>query len=366
MGVLSLSCGAILVAVVVVDLAWTILGSGGGGGPITSRVGTLAWRAGLRLHRSWPSHRRLAVIGVCLLLLTPLVWMLLLWTGFSLVYLSADRSVLDGQTGLPVDGWSKVYFAGYALFTLGNGDLQPGSTAWQLTTVLTVAAGLALVTLGVSYLVPVVQAATQRRQLARSLRRLGGTPREVLERSWNGDAYELPTTVVSSLLPVLESSAEQHVTYPVLHVAHPTDPDVALAPSAAVVLEALVVMAAVPPPSRPPDRELVPVIEALGGMAETLATFPSERSSSPELMDLTTLQDEGLSVPERSALDACLDRWGEWRVALASLVAHEGWEWRHAVLRDEPTPAVGHSGVGEDEDEGEGRAPRADDRASGN
>ncbi|XVH33461.1 ion channel (plasmid) [Haloferacaceae archaeon DSL9] len=44
-----------------------------------------------------------------------------------------------------------MYFTGYTIFTLGNGDFYPTAANWQVTTVLTSASGLLLITLIVTY-----------------------------------------------------------------------------------------------------------------------------------------------------------------------------------------------------------------------
>ncbi len=72
---------------------------------------------------------------------------------------------MTSDTNLPADLVGKIYFAGYTIFTLGNGDYQPLG-GWRIVTVIANATSLIIVTLSISYLIPLLSAVVEKRVLA--------------------------------------------------------------------------------------------------------------------------------------------------------------------------------------------------------
>lgn len=208
--------GLLGLGVVVVDIFVTVL-KPGRNGFLAYRITNQVFRWARRLHRRRPSHRILSGVGVALVAALPLIWIVLMWTFWSVIYLANRNSIVDATTSLPSDGWSKVYFAGYSLFTSGLGDRIPGSSLWQIVTIATTAMGLGLVTLIVTFLVPVLQGANSRWACARRIRQHGETASEII------DCVDLLELSASGLATQFASVAEQHTSYPMLDHLHPTD-----------------------------------------------------------------------------------------------------------------------------------------------
>lgn len=61
------------------------------------------------------------------------------------------------------------------LFSLGNGGYQPASGVWEIVMVVATLNGLLVLTLAITFLVPVVGAVAQRRQQAALIHALGHT-----------------------------------------------------------------------------------------------------------------------------------------------------------------------------------------------
>ena len=200
-------------AVVVTDIFVTVLKSGGDGF-LAHRLTNGLWTMVRKIHRRRTSHRLLSNVGVALVAALPLIWLIMMWFLWSVVYLVNGDSVLNATTKQPSDGWSKVYFAGYSLFTSGLGDHVPSSWVWQLLTIATTAMGLGLVTLAVTFLVPVLQAANARRSCARTISQLGNTSDELSE---NVDLIEV---AAPSMAAAFASVVEQHTSYPMLEHLH--------------------------------------------------------------------------------------------------------------------------------------------------
>lgn len=216
MNLLLVVLGTAVLVVVTIDQFATIAGTGAGSGLVVHRLNDGLWRLALRVHRMWPSHRRLAVIGTGLLVLTPLVWILGLWVGWTAIFAASTDAVVDGQGREPATLLGRIYFAGFSLFTLGLGDLHPGTDGWRMLTVLAALMGLAMVTLSITYLVPVVQAATAKASLSRTLGQF-----DLADDS--GPRTSQPQSVVQQLTDMvadINEMSDAHLTHQALRYYH--------------------------------------------------------------------------------------------------------------------------------------------------
>ena len=212
--------GCAVLAVVTLDQLSTILGTGEGHGVVTPRLHRLIWRV-LCLVRCGSSGRRTPVawIGPTLLLVGPALWIVGLWAGWTLIFAADPDAVLSSQTAQPVPTGSRAYFAGFSVSTLGVGDVVPGPGWWQPAAVLASLMGLTMITLSITYLVPVVRAATSRRRTARSIC-------AALSLADHGD--EAVAAGLDRLADTFDEVAEQHRTYHVLRYFTATSPDASL------------------------------------------------------------------------------------------------------------------------------------------
>jgi hypothetical protein len=128
--------------------------------------------------------------------------------------------------------------------TLGNGELRPGGPLWQAFTVTAAFSGLVLITLAITFVMPVLGAVAHKRQVAggRWITGLGATPAEILANGWDGRGFSALTTHLANLVPELMALAQEHQVYPVLHYFHAPDRSTALAPAIAVLDDALVLL----------------------------------------------------------------------------------------------------------------------------
>ncbi|WCO68217.1 potassium channel family protein [Iamia majanohamensis] len=263
---LLILAGIAVLVVVTLDQMATILATGRTSGSLVPRLTSVVWRAALGLHHRWPSHRRLSVVGIAMLVAAPALWATGLWVGWSLIAASDGEAVVEAETGASASLAARVYFAGFNLFTLGLGDVRPGSDGWRLVAVLASFMGLAMITLGVSYLVPVVSAATERRHLARALRQLGRTPEEMLAHE------ELLVDELVAARSTMALVTEQHLTHPVLRYYHAVEESLSLAVRTVATWEALEVLAERRrSEGQPPDPRLDLVLRAVAELGRAMA-----------------------------------------------------------------------------------------------
>lgn len=203
-------CG--VVGAVLADVGESILGDSGRGGWLTGRLGRAAWCA-LRANRRAGHHRLSALVGRVIIVATPLLWFVVAGAGFLAVVAAHPGSIRAGD-GTSTDLVEKTYFVGYSMLTLGNGEYRPTSGTWQVVTILLTLTGFALITLAVTFIVPVIQAGTTRRQTAGMIA-VHGPTRSELARTI--DAGEVDTAMLASQVVQL---AEGHAAFPVLHYLH--------------------------------------------------------------------------------------------------------------------------------------------------
>lgn len=197
-----------------------------------------------------------------ILVATLLTWVLLLWTGFTLIFAAGDPAVVRSSTGDAAGLVAVVYFVGFTIFTLGLGDFVPVEGVWRIvTTVATFSGLLLLVTLAITYFLSVVSAVVSRRSLAVHVHSLGRTPAEIVAGGWTGSSFSSALVQhLVSLTSELAPLSEQHLAYPVLHYFRPRDPATAGSVAIANFSEAMLLMeSAVAPEVRAPHSATNPV-----------------------------------------------------------------------------------------------------------
>ena len=341
--------GFALVGLVLYDLVRTTLGQGSG--PVAAAISRVTWRT--VVHRSHPGSalwkRLLPQIGTGIMLEVIAAWVLLLWAGWTLVFVGAGDGLADTTTGAPAGFADAVYFTGYTLTTLGQGDFRPVGALWQLLTVFAAMSGLFVLTFSVTYIVPVLQAAVHRRRVATWIAGLGLSAEALLENTWGDDDCSALQSHFLGLTPEIALLSQRHRTYPILHYFHGEGRREAFAPNLAALDEALTIIemgmdyACVGRGTALPLRTAV--AEVLGSLEDQ--TVPPDTPPPPP--DLARLRRKGYPVSctattfaERLAEEDLAAR----RALLLGLVRYEGWDWEDL----QPPPDEGTLTPGEVEE----------------
>jgi hypothetical protein len=325
--------GIALVALGVLDQLKTVVNAEGAGGFVTSRLVDRIWRLALAVHRRRESHRLLRGVGVAMVPVTILTWVAMLWAGWFLIFMATPEAVVEASSGEPASGWSRLYYAGDTIFTLGSGDLRPEGSFWRVVSTVAVLVGLSLVTLGLTYLVPVVQAVSAKRKTAALISALGGTPELLLERSWTGEDYSGLNEHLVVLTVDLAGVRQSYFAYPTLHYFHSLDAHDAFEPRLAALDEALTVLtAAVPPELAPKPSIIEPARHIIRSLLEALDTsFIDAAADPPPRLELDALGARGLPFVDPGAVAAALEDHAVRRRLLRGFVEHDGWDWAQAV-----------------------------------
>lgn len=328
MTVALIALGSILVALAFVDAAVTTLSAGNGGGPLTSRLARLTWKALRAASRSRGPSRLLSFAGAAVLLVTVLTWVALLWAGWALIFASSDAAVVDSTTSAPASIAARIYYAGFVVFTLGVGDFVPGSGAWQIATAAASFLGLFLVTLSITYLVSVVSAAVTRRQLARSVHLSGETGAEIVLTHWNGEQVSSQfDSLAQTLTTQILQTTQQHLAYPVLHHFHATA-DSSSAPRALAALDdaLLLLSEGLAAHVRPSSDTLSRLRKAIEHYTATVHSG-GHRPQDPPLPGLTPLRTAGVPVLTDAQFAEAAAGHAQRRQHLDALVRADAWTW---------------------------------------
>ncbi|MFP4121119.1 ion channel [Coleofasciculus sp.] len=327
MSILLVISGLLILIVVSIDVLITTL-TVGGGGPLTSRISAWLWKIALTIHR-WRSHHRLLVVtGWIVLVSVAVLWFVLTWMGWTLLF-SADETAVVTPKKLPATTLERIYFVGYTISTLGMGSYSPQGAVWQVATAIASVNGFFLVTLAIAYLLPVVSAATQQRQLAVYISALGGTADEILVRAWNGEDFGQFDQHLIALTPMLAQQGERHLTYPILHYFHSIERSRSIKLSLVALDEALTILEyGVKKSNQPDPAALGAARRASAAYLKTLkSAYLKPASQNPPLPSLERLRRQGIpTVSDRQFWDATKQVTKRRRLLLA-LIHNDGWVW---------------------------------------
>ena len=329
MEILFAVLGVLLVGLAVVDALWTALWVDGSAGPVTGRVTTWLWKATLAVFGR-RRHRALSVFGPLVLVVTLLQWILLLWTGWVLLFAS-DPDSLQRSGGPGTAGWSgRIWYVGYTMYTVGNGDFIPADGVWQVMSGLVALTGMSLVTLAVTYLLSVVSAVVGKRAFASQVAGLGRSGEEFVLSGWNGHDLHPLDRQLTDLSSQLSRLSEQYLSYPVLQYYHAASPGKSPVKAAAVLQDALLLMTEGVHPDQRPDpaalrtaRSSVATFVDAAVEAASIDTAPE----APPPPGLAALRERGLHTVADEEFAAAVAEQADRRRGMLGLVRGDGWNW---------------------------------------
>lgn len=315
--------GAAMLALVTYDVVVTTISTTSAGGPLTSRFAYAWWRMAHRLARG-PASKWLSSAGPTILLGTIGLWLLLLWGGWTLVFAADTSAVVSGTSQASADWWSRVYFAGFTVFTLGMGDYVPVGAPWQVLTVMASASGLAITTASITYLIPVVTAATQRAQLAARIDVMGGDTHQLVVNLFHDGSVAQFGELLPELTDRLLQTGERHLTYPILHYFHPRSAETDLRVQLAALDDAitLVQFGLIPEVVRPHPAVTQAARSAIAHLLEQAHVADVEEATP---LDLAPLRTAGLPVAADEEFQQAVAGLEEHRLRVAGYAAESKW-----------------------------------------
>ena len=319
--------GVALLVGAVVDLLWTTLWVDGGAGPLSSRLSTWMWRV---LRRTGEGRSRaLSLSGPLILVFTLGMWVGLIWIGWTFIFAGGENALIDTREGAPVRWTGRLWYVAYTMFTNGNGDFTPNGGVWQVASSFTTASGMLFVTLGVSYVLSILGAVSEKRAFAKGITGLGDRSEAFVVAGWSDEEFHDLDLLLSELASEMNRLAEQHKSYPILHYYHSEGEEDASSVAAVIFDEVLTILRFGVPVEEQPNPVLVE--SARSSTADYLETLdaafiePTDRAPPPP--DLDRLREADIPTVSDEEFAEALADLDERRRKLLATVEADAWDW---------------------------------------
>ncbi|MGM0767255.1 MAG: ion channel [Pseudomonadota bacterium] len=323
---LLLAGGAVIIVVIMLDVVWTTLTTQGSG-PIARLVTVGTDKIAKTALSIGGSRTVLTPVGPLAIILLSSIWLFSLWLGWVLVFSALPFGVVESPGGAPASLTERIYFVGFTLSTLGVGDLTPEGRVPMLLTVLASFNGLVLVTLVITYAVPLVQAAVMRRQLAFSISLLGGSPQEIAWVAWQKDNRQSFDDALETIASDVIQCAEQRVAYPMLDLFYDRKACFSLGLQLATLDEALNLLeCGMQPEYRSQSLSGAKIRKVIAHYINRVYIHAGEANVViPPLPNAPLLYKQ--RVPLLDNLVPAFETLSGRRLRLHMLVRREGWDW---------------------------------------
>ncbi|GAB2798289.1 ion channel [Halomonas shantousis] len=320
--------GTLLILFVAYDCTRTTL-SASSSGPLTNRLSKGTWSVLMAYHRRRPHHSLLGAAGTWVTLTLIFCWLSLTWLGWWLVFCGDPQAVVNSTSMATASLIERAYFVGYTITTLGYGDLVPNTSLYQILCFLAAGNGFLLFTLSITYAIPIVSAATQKRQLALSINALGHDPLEIIRQGADDGSFQSLCNQLQQVQSSIVGSSQQHLAYPILHYFHSEETNSALPLALARLDEALSMIlfscTSLPSTSR---SQMAITQRSIDEFLHTLeSAFVHPTREAPDIPELEGLSMLSINDTPPSAIRDHLQALDRQKLLLA-FVENDGWEWQ--------------------------------------
>jgi hypothetical protein len=222
------AAGLLLLLFVAYDVYATILDASGRAGPLSGLVNRGVWSVARTLASRFSNNRRHRLLNLVGPMLMPgliVLYLVLLITGFALIYMPRMPAefTLD-PPGESAHWIESLYFSGVTLTTLGYGDITPRTTFVRFFALVEGASGFALISLAVTYLITVYSALERKRAIALSFYHQADGGADVagfVAHHFFAGRFHGFEAVLRDAARDINELQESHVEHPVIHYFHP-------------------------------------------------------------------------------------------------------------------------------------------------
>lgn len=319
--------GALLVLAVLTDLLVTCIQSGEGR---LSRALHYPLYGAVQGAARWFSRRSLLSWSTPVLIMGTLsAWTLLVWVGWTLIFWSQPGALLGADNGLPATFVATFYFVGYTISTLGLGEIVAPDPLWRILTDVAAINGFFLLTFAITFVVPIAQARSERRELALHLFRAGpGAQALILDAHTDHDRGLLSLT--TDLHRILNRIDAAHLNSPYLHRFHDHDRQDAFDLHLPALGEALLILQGALAGDCPQGlRRALASVDSLTRTFEQAHHRPLPDAPPPP--DLEALRNAGLSLRPAEDFHTFLHTHAALRRRLHAMAQTGQWRWDQVV-----------------------------------
>lgn len=319
--------GLALVFVTIADALATTMQLGRGGS-LSSIAARLIWKFFTHMPK-WPGKFFQTLAGPAVMAGVVFTWVIGLWLGWFLVLAADVNAVVDTRTEVAADLWSRLYFTGYSVVTLGVGDFKPGTTFAQMITIFAAMSGFFIFTLAIAYAAPVLNAVVSNRHVAGYITGLGPTGEKILTNAWNGRSFGSLDQHLIELSSMILLMGRRFLGYPVLHYFDTRDRSMSTSLSLTALHDALMLLEhGVDESIRYDPATTRPLRASFQSLlrGERLE-FADPADDAPPLPDLDALRAKGIPVVDDATFRQRTEPLRKDRQTLKGYIEKRGWKW---------------------------------------
>lgn len=222
--------GTAILAMVFYDIHATVLRATKQPGPFSTLLNRGFWWTATRATSSLDRRRRhriLSMVGPILMPALIALLILMLLTGFALIYLPRIETEFKIEDAAQTNRiFQAFYISGVTFLTIGYGDIVPISTLTRTLSLFEAATGLAIISLSITYLLSVYGALERKRAVAlkfyHQARQGADVAGFIISHFARGRFHSL-TEALRDATGDLQELLESHLEHPVIHYFHPPE-----------------------------------------------------------------------------------------------------------------------------------------------
>lgn len=265
--------------------------------------------------------------GLTHLLVTTLLWMLLLFIGTYTVFTAGEEMVVNGTTGLPATHPERFYFTSYVLSTLGVGDFVPGTDASRILTGILSFSGFILITTGLTYLLSVINAVLNKKQLSFLISSMGKDVEEIFNFYKQQEELSDLISNASDLRQQILKNASSYLAFPMANYFLSKNDESALIVQLARLYEVLMILRLDWKENSVQFKKLTVIINGIDKYLDLALEEPDAVKHDEE--ELKTYRSYWMKYGYYFKKDEKIDK------QLTSSLKYAGWNWKEVYKLDE-------------------------------